>query len=1380
MLSRVFIYLLTLIWMATLLTGCLGGGGEGGNSSESNIITEITDERVSTVTLLVTDNYQRANSNSPIFLTIIARDRTDAPLTGVDVSLASISNFAVFLEPSGITEGNGRFTTVMVSSEAETFEVTATAGGKRSEPVSVTFVAPVDLIELNTEKEILSVGESATVTVKIHKEVTDDPLPNAPFNVTVTPLDSTKLSIVSETTDSNGQATFIVTGHTAETRTITVTSGNHAQTLTLYFGATLSLVPESLNALDTATLTALLKDSNNAPIANQEIKFNFEGENKETLTPIIASTRDNGTAIVTITDLAKDGGIAVVNASSGTLTAQATVRFGELLVDPRVSTVKLTIIDNFRRADGKSAITVTVAVRNEEGIPVSNVPVNLLSTSDSAFFSALSGTTTESGQFTTSVITRIAQTFEVTPTAGGVKGESVSVIFIAPTGSIGLKASEQVLSIGDNTTVTVIIRREFDIRFEEKENGEGEPLPNATFKVAASGTAILNIPEPAITNENGQATFTVTDNTAEKVAVTVTSGPITQTLPLFFGATLELLPSSINTIDTAKLTALLKDGLNKPLDGQTITFNFINKNNETLSPNTVTTKIDGTAEVIVTDLAQDGGIAVINASSGLLNAKASVSFKSNFRGNRQLAVKKTAAVLNVNQSTTITAYITDDNDLPISGQQINFSVMTTDEEMSDAQISPNSGMSDENGKVETIVSNTIAENVIVTVQADTAKQEIPLYFGANIRLTPTEIEGIADGITPVTLTAIVSDAQGVGIAGISVDVRVTNGEALLDNFRPMTDELGRAIVKVTSNTLDNAVIEAQAGDLPKALTTLTFRPSEPSTLILSTNVDSLSFNSEDVPIKAIVKDVLGNSVKDGTSVNFTTTIGIITESVLTINGIAEAHFNPNMQAGLATITATSDQLSDSFTITVQPGNAGTIEISKIDPTVIGITGSGVVQSATIEFLIKDKLGNPVSDDTLVNFSLGKTTLGGGETIMTQGESGKTATGKTKNGLVSVILNSGRVAGTIDVIATVKETISKETISTVARVIIVGGLPDADHLSLAAEFLNIAGGVTFGLEDNITAYVGDRFGNIVPDSTAVSFITEGGMIGTSIGGGAFTTTTELGQATAILQSASPTTPFLGGVPTFRAAGYECSGEYTFISESPSIPLCSNPGLVTIVAFTTGSESFVDANGTGLYDPGEPFDDLSEPYIDGNDNNIFEIGELYIDVNGNGRFDNGNNQFDGPGGEFQNTTIWSSMKILFSGHTRSKYEGLAVTPSSFSISDEGSEIFTVLNISDIYGNALAGGTRLEVTTNNGVLGGTTDLTLGDSNGLGMPPIQFTLSSNSCDIKDDEGIQTIECPPPSSATITVRVSSPFQDKDSGGNGSEELIIRGTINVK
>jgi len=1319
MLIRNLNHLIVLIGISIWLTACLGGGGgEGENNSFNNaVLPEITDERVATVNLLVTDNFQPANGESPTFLTVVARDRANMALSDVEISLAANSDHAVILTPKGATEQNGRFSTLIFSSQAETFEVIATAGGVRSEPISITFI-----------------------------DSTIDPR-----------ISTVKVLVSNNFQRADGQAKI--------------------------------------------TLTVIARDDKGAPVSSAVVNL-FSISDTAFFEAVSGTTGENGRFTTTVTNSVAEE-IEIIATVGGVEAETVTASFINSTIDPRVAQVSLIVTDNFRVANGHEQVTLTVVAHDAANAPLSDVPVNLTSSSLSAFFDALSGTTGKKGIFTTTVTSSIPQTFEVTATAGGKQSEPVAVTFVTAVGEMVLRASSVVLKINETSEITVTILRQVDIeellekfsKFFEKitmnwilfnellEKDILLPDTPFTVKVISGNAGLKNIPPQegetkqnelsGKTDENGQAQFSVESDKAENVIITVKSGSVTKTLQFFFGASLNLLPQSVSALETATLTALLKDGNQAPLTDQEVTFDFQSENNETLTPNIAITQHDGTAKVTITDLENNGGTAIVNVRSGKLTAQATVNFQAAFANNRLLEVKTSATVLKLDQSATITAHITDDKGLPIEGQNVNFSVTTTDGQESQAQLSLQSDVSNAKGEVKTIITNRKSENVIVTIEADTAKQTMHLYFGATIRLSANQAEGVSDGSTPVSLTAILSDAQGVGIPGIPVDFRVS-GSALLDQFRSNSNELGRTTVKVTSDTLGSVQLEAQADNLSKALATITFQPSEPSRLTLSTSIDSLSLNSE-TTITAEVKDIQGNPVKEGTQVEFTTDVGTITQSAVTENGKAEAIFSASTQAGIATIIATSGVARHTLTLTVQPGSAGTIEVSNIEPKVIGILGSGVTQTTTIDFLIKDSLGNPVVEGTPVQFSLGQTTLHGGESLTTEGNSGTEATGSTNNGLVSVTLKSGAVAGTIDVIGSVQT--DKTMISTAARVTIVGGLPDAEHLALAVEFHNIAGGVSLGLLNNITAYVGDRFGNIVPDGTSVSFITEGGTIGQSIGGGAFTTTTELGRATAILQSANPSTPLLGGVATYREVGYDCSGNFAFVT-SPGTPslLCSNPGLVTIVAFTTGSESFVDKNGNGIYDADDSFTDICEPFIDGNDNGQFDEGELYIDVNSNGAFDTGNGQFEGPGGPSENTTIWYSTRVLFSDRTAP----IQVKPASFSIPNGGSETFTIQNISDIYGNALVKDTQFNVTTNNGKLGGVTHFTFGDSNTPAQSGIQFTLSSNPCSnsVTNEDGSVTEKCPPPNSATITISITSPFKEPSPGGNGDEQFVISGGIN--
>ena len=55
------------------------------------------------------------------------------------------------------------------------------------------------------------------------------------------------------------------------------------------------------------------------------------------------------------------------------------------------------------------------------------------------------------------------------------------------------------------------------------------------------------------------------------------------------------------------------------------------------------------------------------------------------------------------------------------------------------------------------------------------------------------------------------------------------------------------------------------------------------------------------------------------------------------------------------------------------------------------------------------------------------------------------------------------------------------------------------------------------------------------------------------------------------------------------------------------------------YTPGRE-VKDNNGDGVFDESDVCTkDLSEPYIDANDNGMYDLGEKYIDANNNGQFD-----------------------------------------------------------------------------------------------------------------------------------------------------------------
>ena len=368
-----------------------------------------------------------------------------------------------------------------------------------------------------------------------------------------------------------------------------------------------------------------------------------------------------------------------------------------------------------------------------------------------------------------------------------------------------------------------------------------------------------------------------------------------------------------------------------------------------------------------------------------------------------------------------------------------------------------------------------------------------------------------------------------------------------------------------------------------------------------------------------------------------------------------------------------------------PNPAGGIAFISASPAAIGVQGSGQPTTSSVVFQVTDATGAPAAG-AIVNFVMSGPS--GGTYIGTPNDgTPTTANGVTDgSGNVAVILNSGNVAGPVTITATVQAGLASFSAS--SSVISIGGaVASAGHLSLSANPLNIPGLFVDNVTSNVLVLVADRFTNsTILAGTTVSFYTEAGAIGSS------TVLDKTGSGTVILRSQNPRPqdqPPLG-------------------SPNPT------DGLSTVIAVLRGEEAFTDVNGNGVYDLGEPFVDApSEPFIDANDNGVWDTGEFYVDTNGNGVFDGPNGVWDGPGcpaaGCIQSPTIWTSIKILFTGNIVNC--SLTPNPTFGPLAKNATQAF-VFSVSDDNGNSPAAGASIAFSTTGGTLVGTSSFTVPDT--------------------------------------------------------------------
>lgn len=213
-------------------------------------------------------------------------------------------------------------------------------------------------------------------------------------------------------------------------------------------------------------------------------------------------------------------------------------------------------------------------------------------------------------------------------------------------------------------------------------------------------------------------------------------------------------------------------------------------------------------------------------------------------------------------------------------------------------------------------------------------------------------------------------------------------------------------------------------------------------------------------------------------------------------------------SGNEDVTVPNIELEFKSSSTVPSGDPVSIFLFSQSVKSIGVKESGAEETARIAFVVQDSAGNPIDLEHSVDvkFRFGARP-GGGELLS------PTVVKTNNGGQAAVNLTSGTKAGVVQIISEI--TLGSKTITSLPVAISIhGGLPDYDHFSIAPERLNFPGYNIFGLQNPITAYVGDNYANPVRPLTSVYFTTTGGIIEGSI------QTNPQGIGTANLISAYP--------------------------------------------------------------------------------------------------------------------------------------------------------------------------------------------------------------------------------------------------------------------
>jgi len=371
---------------------------------------------------------------------------------------------------------------------------------------------------------------------------------------------------------------------------------------------------------------------------------------------------------------------------------------------------------------------------------------------------------------------------------------------------------------------------------------------------------------------------------------------------------------------------------------------------------------------------------------------------------------------------------------------------------------------------------------------------------------------------------------------------------------------------------------------------------------------------------------------------------LIDETVTSIGGFARSTYRPLTCVGGDIITATvitgGDTVSASTTINVSPANIGFLQFVEVTEPVIALKGTGGAnrtEISEITFKLVDSNGNDLASRT-VNFEL--STAVGGITL------GTASAITNASGEVTTSVQSGSIATPVRVIASSEEEVNGDTVIVTAPsdiLVVSTGIADQNSFSLSRSIFNPHALNVDGNTVSVNARLADHFNNPVPDGTAVTFITEGGVIEPSC-------TTTNGACSVTWTSSNPR-PFTDSMYENTIAqkcdgGLPCPLGILNNDLTVDLPL---GGRATVHAYAIGEETFSDLNGNGYFDSEDFFDDLfdiPEAFIDNNedgtyggkdcndgtdpcsrDNSTGDEFEEFVDFDGNGTWTTQNGLYNG---------------------------------------------------------------------------------------------------------------------------------------------------------
>jgi hypothetical protein len=684
------------------------------------------------------------------------------------------------------------------------------------------------------------------------------------------------------------------------------------------------------------------------------------------------------------------------------------------------------------------------------------------------------------------------------------------------------------------------------------------------------------------------------------------------------------------------------------------------------------------------------------------------------------------------------------------------------------------------------------------------------------------------GSTQTLPQVLVSAATTIGSISPSSGTAITNanGKAILDIYSNGAVGAGEISLKV------QGVTSVKAFEIGRVDISL-----EVSTTV---GTNTLPAGGSTI-IEVIVKNPNGSlATGQPFTLNITSECAVATKAIIdtpvvTNAGKGYATYRSTGCEGLDTISVSANTggsaVTKTTTVTVDTVSIGSIQYVSASPKQLALRGTGGIsgvgnrsETSTVAFKLLDAVGQAATQKRVcfeLSTEVGQITLTPAPiaqdfidcpNMPNPGQAGyptdislpnKYAVAYTNStGDVSVTVNAGDVPTAVKVFAIWDGSNSSghnRVISNISDELVIStGLADNGSFSLAATVLNPEGWDHDNQKSVFTLLAADHFNNLVPAGTVINFRTEGGAIDASCTTGVITGTDKPNGGCSVEWRSQDDRPFkdtivrcpvaFNGSLTPPCIGTTLAGYRDGINSIIAEP---RPGRTTITAYAIGEESFVDLNGNGLFDTGEPFSDLTEAFTDHNEDGFYRrilsgavtpgsVNEEPIDYNFNGVFDTGDNLYTGllcaAGSEADcsdtgtdltkaQLNIFRNLPIVMAGSVPQMKLVFIDSAGAMTSAQLSSSVIDLtvsapqtvyLFVSDLNNNTLPVNTSITPSTDNGVLStSTSGYTIGNNNANKPLLYPFTVGLESSPNNKASGSLTITVKTPLGEPVTVAIT-------------------------